>query len=174
MPYIASKTGVVNYQRKGDPGKTGPLVYPAGEYSGTDEYVRTELTTPVVLHEGEYYVLNIEGTVKGINPKEDYAANGSSAHWVRMTKMKYAFFEVLMANFAKLGSAIFSGDYLMSQYGFNPQREVTDQYKEFTPDMKKFTPMILLNMLTGEGHLAGNNIFWDKLGTLYHKRYLYV
>ncbi len=29
----ASKTGQIFFNRKGDQGKTGPLVYPAGEYS---------------------------------------------------------------------------------------------------------------------------------------------
>ena len=66
---------------------------------------------------GQYYVLNKEGTFKNINPKKDYAANGSKATWVLMDKVRYSFVEILMANFAKLASAVFYGQYMFSQYG---------------------------------------------------------
>ena len=71
---LASKTGEVKYLQQGP---VGPLVYPTGEYAASVSYTRTPLSAPMVLCEGQYYVLNKEGTFKNINPKKDYAANGS-------------------------------------------------------------------------------------------------
>lgn len=59
---LASKTGEVKYLQQGP---IGPLVYPAGEYSASTGYTRTALSTPMVLCEGQYYVLAKEGTFKG-------------------------------------------------------------------------------------------------------------
>ncbi|MDD3038808.1 hypothetical protein [Bacteroides sp.] len=150
MP-IASKTGEVFYNRKGDAGesgKPGPLVYPAGEFRINEIYTMTELSTPVVLCDGEYYVLNILGTTVGINPKDDYAANGSKARWLLMTKMKYAFVEVLMANFAKFASAVFWGDFQFSQQGVDANGNATSDYRKFGTD--DFSPNMLLDFHLGK------------------------
>lgn len=172
---LATKTGSVFFNQKGDPGepgepgkpgengKIGPLVYPAGEYSDTETYIKTDLSTPVVLFENEYYVLNSEEPVTGINPKLDYAEGGDKAHWIRMTKFKYAFIEILMANFAKLASAIFSGDYMLSQYGKDAAGNDTNEYKNFDPaklfgDDCPFTPNIFYNFLKGTGALGAGKI----------------
>lgn len=149
---LASKTGQVFYNQ---PGSMGPLVYPAGEYSAAETYTRTELSAPVVLCEGEYYVLNKDGEITGINPKDDYTENGTDAHWIRMQKFKYAFVEVLMANFAKLASAVFSGDFMFSQYGKDAQGNSSSDYQNFDPDnygngMSPFTPNMLIDWLTGK------------------------
>lgn len=151
----ASKTGQVSYIRKGEPGKTGPLVYPAGEYSPGETYTRTELSAPVVLFDGEYYVLGKDGSVTGINPKNDYAAHGTKASWIRMQKLQYAFVEVLMANFAKLASAVFSGDFMFSQYGKDGQGKETNEYQRFNPDNygnsgSPFTPNMLVDWMQGK------------------------
>lgn len=157
MPHLATKTGAVFFNQKGDPGepgkpgengKIGPLVYPAGEYSDTATYIKTDLSTPVVLCENEYYVLNSEEPVIGINPKLDYSEKGDKAHWIRMTKFKYAFIEVLMANFAKLASAIFSGDYMFSQYGKDAAGNETNEYKNFGTG--NFFPNLQLDFLKGK------------------------
>ncbi|WP_217929543.1 hypothetical protein [Bacteroides caecimuris] len=150
----ASKTGQVFFNRKGDQGKTGPLVYPAGEYSPGETYTRTELSAPVVLCDGEYYVLSKDGSVTGVNPKNDYAANGANASWIRMQKFQYAFVEVLMANFAKLASAVFSGDFMFSQYGKDAQGKETNEYQRFDPDNygnsgSPFTPNMLVDWMSG-------------------------
>lgn len=183
----ASKTGQVFFNRKGEPGKTGPLVYPAGEYSPTETYTRTELSTPVVLCDGEYYVLSKDGSVTGVNPKNDYAANGTKASWIRMQKFQYAFVEVLMANFAKLASAVFSGDYMFSQYGKDANGNITNEYKLFNPEVLgqgdcPFTPNLLINFLLGymsvanrkilfnsdgSGYLANRNLYWDASGNIF-------
>lgn len=155
---LASKTGQVKFLQKGEPGDIGPMVYPAGEYAADTSYTRTALSAPMVLCEGEYYALAKEGTYKGINPKTDYAANGSKATWLLMDKMRYAFIEVLMANFAKLASAVFHGQYMFSQYGVDASgSDVQTQkgYKDFNAAdpmnaANRFRPNLLLDFLTGE------------------------
>lgn len=144
---LASKREEVKFLQKGDPGKPGPLVYPAGEYAASTSYTRATLSAPMVLCEGQYYVLNKEGTFKGINPKTDYAANGSKATWILMDKFKYAFIEVLMANFAKLASAVFYGDYMFSQQGVNASGVATSDYSKFGTNA--FTPNLKIDFLKG-------------------------
>ena len=155
---IASKTGQVRYNVPGATGPIGPLVYPAGEYDAATKYIRTALSAPMVLDDGQYYVLNKEGAFTGIRPKDDYAQNGSNATWVLMEYVKYAFVEVLMANFAKLASAVFYGDVMMSQQGIDADGNESSSYqnygkKRYDPDTGQsadlFTPNLLLNFLTG-------------------------
>ena len=158
---LASKTGEVKYLQQGP---VGPLVYPTGEYAASVSYTRTPLSAPMVLCEGQYYVLNKEGTFKGVNPKTDYAANGSKATWVVMDKIQYAFIEVLMANFAKLASAVFYGQYMFSQYGIKADGsavETVGGYKDFNYNdpmnpANKFRPNLLLDFLTGS--FKGRNV----------------
>lgn len=152
---LASKTGQVRYNV---PGPIGPLVYPAGEYDAATKYIRTALSAPMVLDDGQYYVLNKEGAFTGIRPKYDYATNGSNATWVLMEYVKYAFVEVLMANFAKLASAVFYGDYMFSMYGTDANdNQLNDEssYRNFNPDdpMSRdnaFKPNLLFDMRMGK------------------------
>lgn len=162
---LASKTGQVRFNVPGATGPIGPLVYPAGEYDAATKYIRTSLSAPMVLDDGQYYVLNKEGAFIGIRPKDDYAANGSKATWVLMEYVKYAFVEVLMANFAKLASAVFYGDVMMSQQGIDADGNESSSYqnygkKRYDPSTGKsadlFTPNILFNFLTG--YASMNNI----------------
>ena len=172
---IASKTGQVRYNVPGATGPIGPLVYPAGEYDAATKYIRTALSAPMVLDDGQYYVLNKEGAFTGIRPKDDYAQNGSNATWVLMEYVKYAFVEVLMANFAKLGSAVFYGDVMMSQQGVDHRGASSSNYQNYNrpvydPDtgqsLPGFTPNLLFNFLTGAGHLARKNIEFGADGTV--------
>ena len=172
---IASKTGQVRYNVPGATGPIGPLVYPAGEYDAATKYIRTALSAPMVLDDGQYYVLNKEGAFTGIRPKDDYAQNGSNATWVLMEYVKYAFVEVLMANFAKLASAVFYGDVMMSQQGIDEDGNESSSYqnygkKRYDPDTGQsadlFTPNLLFNFLTGAGHLGRKNIVFGADGTV--------
>lgn len=161
---LASKTGEVKYLQQGP---IGPLVYPAGEYSASTGYTRTALSTPMVLCEGQYYVLAKEGTFKNINPKKDYAANGSKATWVLMDKVRYSFVEILMANFAKLASAVFYGQYMFSQYGVRADGSAVETeggYKDFNYSdpmnpANGFRPNLLIDFLRGSFY--GRNVDVD-------------
>lgn len=59
-----------------------------------------------------------------------------------------------MANFAKLASAVFSGDFMFSQYGKDAQGKETNEYQRFDPDNygnsgSPFTPNMLVDWMSG-------------------------
>jgi hypothetical protein len=152
MP-IASVTRSVKFAQKGAPGKSGRIPYPAGEYNLYTSYICTDTVTPYVL-DGKYYVMNRNGTWVGqgmpsnINsPRKDVAVNGLNATWTLVEDYTAIFVEILMANFAKLASAIFSGDYMFSQQGGDADGNPTSNYEEFNTG--NFVPNLLLDFATG-------------------------
>lgn len=152
MP-IASVTRSVKYAQKGAPGKSGRIPYPAGEYNLYTSYICTDTVTPYVL-DGKYYVMNRnttwvgQGMPSNINsPRKDVAVNGSNATWTLVEDYTAIFVEILMANFAKLASAIFSGDYMFSQQGVGADGNPTSNYEEFNTG--NFVPNLLLDFATG-------------------------
>lgn len=154
---------------EGLPGPAGPLIYPAGKYDDSIPYTRTPLSAPMVLCEKLYYMLNKEGTFTGINPKEDYAANGKKATWVYMEKVEYAFYEILMANNATLASAVFYGDYMFSQHGKDASGNPTADYGLFDPAKIEqsdcpFTPNLMMDLLFGKLFLSGGKTMFDSDG----------
>lgn len=162
MP-IASVTRSVKFAQKGAPGKSGRIPYPAGEYNLYTSYICTDTVTPYVL-DGKYYVMNQnttwvgQGMPSNINsPQKDVAVNGSKATWTLVEDYTAIFVEILMANFAKLASAIFSGDYMFSQQGVDADGNPTSNYEEFNTG--NFVPNLLLDFATGL--LKGRNIEVD-------------
>lgn len=161
---LASKTGQVKFLQKGEPGKRGQLPYPAGEYDMDTDYICTDLIAPYVLYDGIYYVMNQittwigHGVPSNINdPKKDYAVNGKNATWIPFENYKAVYVEILMANFAKLASAVFSGDYMFSQQGVDAEGNSTSSYEKFGTE--EFTPNLLFDFL--RGLLKGRNIEVD-------------
>lgn len=84
--------------------------------------------------------------------------------WVLMDKVRYSFVEILMANFAKLASAVFYGQYMFSQYGVRADGSAVETeggYKDFNYSdpmnpANKFRPNLLLDFLTGS--FKGRNV----------------
>lgn len=155
---LATKTGEVKFLQRG---KRGMLPYPAGEYDLHTSYVCTDMLAPYVLYNGIYYVMNQvttwvgQGVPSNINnPQKDYAVNGTKATWIPFENYKAIYVELLMANFAKLASAVFSGDYMFSQQGVDENGNPTSNYKEFY--MGTFTPNLLLDFAIGL--FKGNNV----------------
>ena len=126
-------------------GILGKLVYPAGIYNVGTTYTATTKSTPMVEENGLYYYLAITGSVKGISPSEDVAAKGGN--WELMDSFKAVFTDILMANFAKLASAIFSGDYMFSQYGIDSDGNVSKEYQKLAAGI--FEPNLLIDFLNG-------------------------
>lgn len=170
---LASKTGQVKFLQKGDLGKRGQLPYPAGEYDMDTDYICTDLIAPYVLYDGIYYVMNRittwigHGVPSNINdPKKDYAVNGKNATWIPFENYKAVYVEILMANFAKLASAVFHGNYMFSQQGVDADGNPTNDYRNFgTAD---FTPNLMFDFLTGsfkgkeveiQGDITANTMF---------------
>ncbi len=150
-------------------GKQGVTPYPQGSWSASERYERTEYTAPYVEFLGEYYILNKEGIspvpysrtdgMSIANPKVDYEQHGNQAWWVRFDKFKYLFVEVLLAEFGKIGSAVFANNKLISQFGIDGTRN----YHNYGSG---WIPRLMLDFITGAGHLANKNIEWDENGNI--------
>lgn len=150
VEYSMSRNG-----QNGVPGASGPMVYPAGEWDADKEYEATDNACPVVMYSGQYYVLRQSQSSQGNNPAEDYATNGENALWQLMDHMSYVFADILMANFAKLGSAVFYGDYMFSQHGVTASGEASTAYQNisFNEDGSPtdvFRPNFCVNLRTGK------------------------
>lgn len=107
--------------------------------------------------------MNKTTTVIGLNPVTDYAQNGKDATWIPFENYKAIFTEILMANFAKLASAVFHGDYMFSQQGIDANGEFTTDYKNFNPNdpyaaSNSFRPSICLNFKTGDAYAGSGKI----------------
>lgn len=110
-------------------GRDGLMVYPAGYYDPNTTYKADSETAPVVMYAENYYVLRRGTTYKGAsqpenrnNPAKEVAnapvANGeSTSRWILFDKFNAIFADIIMADFAKLASAVFYGDWLISQQG---------------------------------------------------------
>lgn len=184
---------------KGDPGDKGnnaPIIYPAGIFNAETTYTATPKKWPYVFYNDEYYVLrkiNDDNTNEswkgsdhpGIGTPAQVVANvpEAQAQWMRMDKFDAIYTDILLANFAKLGGAIFYGDYIISQQGkLNGQD--SEAYENFDPvqfEQNKtngysstFMPNLCMNLKTGEyfglratlqgGKIGGFNINPTSIG----------
>ena len=132
----------------GPQGKIGQLAYPAGSWSASKTYTLTDTACPVVEHNGSYWRLVVASN-KGTEP----TASNSSV-WVIVTQWEAIFTKILFTAFAKLGSAIFSGDFTLSQRGLLNGADST-AYQNFKPNNANnpFIPYIYINWATGEAWL---------------------
>ena len=172
---LASKTTEVKYRVK----PVTRLPYPAGIYSSTMRYTCSANVAPYVVfqpntaQDAVRYVMNKVGTwlgtEQGMTPAEDYAKNGEKATWLPFEHFNAIEIELALIQFAKIGQAIFYDQYMFSQNGFDANGNTTADYKDFSPEMDKFTPMILLDFLKGTGHLGGKSIRFDELGRIIMK-----
>ncbi len=142
---------VVEDGKPGERGRNGRLPVPYGEYDPAISYTATDLVAPFVLQEGEYYVMNKSVTVKGVSPKEDYAANGTDATWLHMEFFRAVYAELLMARLGLIGKAVFYDEFMFSQYGKKNGSEVNYNggYDIPTDAGGSFDPNIVINFLTG-------------------------
>jgi hypothetical protein len=184
---------VVKDGADGAKGAEGRLIYPAGVFNQDMTYVCTAEKAPVVYYAERYYVMIREGHYCGASatyatPAED-VANNSNPMWALMSDFAAVFAEILFASFAKLGSAIFYGDYLFSQNGTLDGSSVEGSdddgvayYRRFTDGVTAgtFIPNLMLNLRTGEivannatvkgtidassGHIGGFSIGQDHIG----------
>lgn len=178
---------IVKDGEKGDnglPGRDGLMVYPAGYFDATHTYSATSETAPVVMYENNFYVLKYGKTYTAADmpenrrtPAADVAAGGAEACWRVFDKFNAIFADIIMAEFAKLGSAVFYGDWLISQQGKIGSSESEDYVKFKTGE---FIPNYAVNFKTGEirankavikgtidaeeGHIGGFEIGRNHLG----------
>lgn len=141
----------------GKDGKVGLLAYPAGVFDPLVTYKATATSTPVVMdgQDGQglaqYYVLARgktyyagDSSVQYKTPHEDAVANGG--YWSRMDRFCSVFADILMAEFAKLASAVFSGDLMFSQQGRDAAGAYSDDYRKIHDG---FDPNFAVDFKTG-------------------------
>mgnify|MGYP003375495533 CR=1 FL=1 len=146
------------------------LTYRNGEYLLCSSYEEVD----GVLLEGDEAVYLWNNPVPGnssVSPGEDVVKNPRSTSWQKHSKWPILMTEAFMSNFAKLGSAVFSGDYMLSQHGKDAAGVDTVDYRKFDesqigkPDCA-FTPNILLNLLSGMAMFANGNAKFNPDGTV--------
>jgi len=164
---------------KGGDGDPGPMGIPAGAYNSSARYERTRGIAPIVEHNGEYWYPRNKGVLTNSEP----SANNSN--WKKAENFEVMFVKILFAAFAKLGEAIFHGNFMFSQNG-KVNGADSNNYQLFSPsdpdnegNASRFAPNLYLNFLTGaarlaagkakfnadgSGSLAGDRIEWDNLG----------
>lgn len=145
----------------GPAGEAGPLLFPSGRLEFGIEYdVVYDITDtskvvaqPFFYNQADevYYVLQ-----KKITAAENTEANlGNTDYWRPFTKIQYLFTEALMANWGKLASAVFWGNYQFSQYGLKDDLTKIDASAfsdtMFTNDRLNgtITPNLFLDFLSG-------------------------
>lgn len=134
----------------GSKGDRGPLPVPHGKYDDSTTYTCDGIIAPYVMEDSQFYVMNKTVSVKGLDPKTDYANNGTNATWLLMDKFKAIFVEMIFADFGRMGQAIFYGNYMFSQDGKDANGNKTSDYSLFTDENgTAFQPNLLLNFYTG-------------------------
>ena len=75
-------------------------------------------------------------------------------YWTHVTEQILFISKMIMANFAKLGSAIFSGNFTISEHGLskgtNPETGQPYDYRDFDAAMSKFIPNFMIDWLRGK------------------------
>ena len=102
-----------------------------------------------------------------VNPKT-YIANGTLPRvWAAYQNWPLLCTQMFLAQFAKIGSAVFMGDYMLSQYGKNAGGSVITDYRQF--DSSKlgqagcpFTPRVYVDWKTGKVYMD----YADVAGTI--------
>lgn len=171
---------VIPVVKDGKEGTDGIMVYPAGVYSADITYTADNETSPVVAYDGNYYMLIRGKSYNGAtmpegrrNPAEDVANGGDDVRWRLFDKFNAVFADVVMAAFAKLGGAVFYGDYMISQNGSINGSDVQGEdengvayYRQFTDGMTAgtFIPNLMLNFKTGDFY-AADGIFSGAIKT---------
>lgn len=158
-----TKDGQPTYMRltgeQGKPGQTGgvgPMLYYAGEWQSGVSYVRTAQVVPLVSHGSDqfFYYPAKEGTLLNNEP------SSSNTAWKQQQKVPLLLAQLLMVDFGKIASAVFCGDYMMSQRGrhFDTSKNAyvyDDDYKSFDPttyeesDDRDWRPLVSIDFKEG-------------------------
>ncbi len=143
---------------KGDPGSQGipgPFAYLTGLWQQDVTYTRTDSEIPIVSYNDYLWAPKANGSNKGSAP------GSNSNFWKLVYPDDIIFAKIIMAEFGKLASAIFSGSFMYSQYGklagvtIDAQSDKKDTaYTNFDAtnptNVAKFVPNLFINFLTGK------------------------
>ena len=130
-------------------GKAGPMLVQEGIYSSSVTYVADAVKKPLVFQPDNdltprigkyYYPINV-GEYTNISPKDNPSV------WAVAEDYQVVLTDTLVALFAKVGGAVFYGDYMISQFGKDKNGMESNDYDKF-PD--EFTPNLLLDFKSGK------------------------
>lgn len=145
---------IVKDGKNGREGVDGLIVYPAGYFNPEATYSATDETTPVVKYGENFYVLKRGKTYTAAvmpdnrkTPAGDVAYGGEDSRWQLFDKFNAIYTDIIMAEFAKLGEAVFFGDWLISQQGKRNGAD-SNEYQYFKDG--SFIPNYAVNFKTGE------------------------
>jgi hypothetical protein len=156
---IATEYVPANEDMKGDMGRN--LYYAGywGDLKNGTEFVATDYQAPYVRVGGTdsaptcYVFVGSNGTYQYPSTREGYTGS-SVVDWAIMTSdFKYLITQAVFAAFAHLGSAIFNGDFMFSQYG-TKNGDYSSNYQDFSPsnpydEENHFRPKFMLNLMQG-------------------------
>ena len=130
-------------------GEPGPTLLMSGRWDSNKAYTRDSEVLPLVEYEGLFYSLNKIGTTQGgLNPKDDYAKNGSKATWKLQNSYEMIIVKAIVADGGLLGDFVFWGSKMFSKQGVDRQGKFSDSYTEYPKG--NFIPNYTVDAITGE------------------------
>lgn len=184
----------------GERGKTGRMYYYAGAYNAADNtqtFIVSDTQTPFFRYGVQHYVFvpPVNGTFTMKQMHDTYGDPGNSqAEWQLMQdNFKYLITEAVFGDFSKFGSAIISGDWMMSTNGLiydtsgaahvidathtwndgTTTFDTDNAYTLFASDspcesksgVNNFVPVYAIDLKTGAGHFGGGKILFNADGS---------
>lgn len=134
-----------------------PIIFPRPEteWSGSLTFKNGEV---IMLDDTVYMWCSRVSGNTSVNPKT-YIANGTLPRvWAAYQNWPLLCTQMFLAQFAKIGSAVFMGDYMLSQYGKNAGGSVITDYRQFDPSKLgkagcPFTPRVYVDWKTGKVYM---------------------
>lgn len=111
----------------------GKMLYPAGVYDSGETYTTTDTLAPYVSivrnNKTEYWFLDFDGTysVSGVTPDVNTV-------WTKFDSFRAINTEILIAEYGRIGSSVFYGEFMFSKYGLDRKRigDTTDYGGKYT------------------------------------------
>lgn len=146
--YTYSNSGVVN-GTVGEQGHTGLILYPEGVWIAKN-YTQSDTSTPYVLYEGNFYLLNAPTASSTEIP-------GQSDKWKKLESMESLYSKYALFGAGAFGSMCFYGRWMFSQQGIK-NGNASSAFNEFTPNSDVFPttgfiPNFAVNCNTGAVYL---------------------
>lgn len=125
--------------QKGLPGDTeatvGVLRYYNGEWDSGKTYYYTDTTAPIVKYGNSYYAMKDTAAARAGVSGNTYIPTNST-YWTEVSYRAAEWMEMLFANFARLGSAVFYSLYMFSAYGsFKVNSNIVENVPYDDPDV---------------------------------------
>lgn len=151
----------------------GLFTYMAGSWNASTQYNNDGISAPIVEHHADgattkqYFYLQTPGTCTAVEP------TGSDGYWRKFNKFDALYTQILFADFAMLGSAIFYGDFMFSQTGryfdfaqeedneFGYKLLESKEYQYFNKDAALLSDQELCNLGTDDDREENNRGFWS-------------